>query len=60
MSPRNYGLRPDNRPVYEPPPLRSSVALRVAALVFGVVLLAALIASAFAVAFMAHELVVFL
>jgi hypothetical protein len=60
MSPRNYGLRPDNRPVYEPPPYGSSAVLRVATLMVGCLLLAALIASAFAVAFMAHELVVFL
>ncbi len=54
MNQRNYGLRPDNRPTYEPPPLRSSVALRVAALVFGGILFAALIASAFLVAHVLH------
>jgi hypothetical protein len=54
MNQRNYGLKPDNRPTYEPPPLRPSVVLRVAALVFGVVLLAALIASAFLVAHVLH------
>ena len=54
MTPRNYGLRPDSRRTYEPAPLRPSVALRVAALVFGGVLLAALIASAFAVAYLLH------
>ena len=54
MTQRNYGLRPDNRPTYEPPPLRPSVALRVAALVFGGVVFAALIASAFLVAHVLH------
>ena len=54
MTPRNYGLRTDNRPVYEPPPLRPSVALRVAALVFGGIVFAALIASAFLVAHVLH------
>ena len=54
MTPRNYGLRPDNRRTYEPAPLRPSVALRVAALVFGGVVFAALIASAFLVAHVLH------
>jgi len=54
MTPRNYGLKPDNRPVYEPPPPRLSVALRVAALVFGGVVFAALIASAYALAYLLH------
>jgi hypothetical protein len=54
MTQRNYGLRPDNRRTYEPPPLRPSVALRVAALVFGGVVFAALIASAFALAYLLH------
>ena len=54
MTPRNYGLRPDNRRAYEPAPLRPSVALRVAALVFGGVVFAALIASAFALAYLLH------
>ena len=57
MNQRNYGLRPDNRPTYEPPPLRPSVALRVAALVFGGVVFAALIASAFLVAHLLHAVV---
>ena len=51
MNQRNYGLRPDNRPTYEPAPLRPSIALRVAVLVFGGVVFAALVASAFAAAF---------
>ena len=51
MNQRNYGLRPDNRPTYEPAPLRPSIALRVAALLFGGVVFAALVASAFAAAF---------
>ena len=57
MNQRNYGLRPDNRPTYEPPPRRPSVALRVAALVFGGVVFAALIASAFLVAHLLHAVV---
>jgi hypothetical protein len=54
MNERNYGLRPDNRRAYEPPPLRPSVVLRVAAVLFGGILFAALIASAFAVAYLLH------
>jgi len=54
MTPRNYGLRPDNRRAYEPPPLRPSVVLRVAAVLFGGILFAALIASAFLVAHVLH------
>ena len=54
MTPRNYGLKPDNRRTYEPPPLRPSVALRVAAVLFGGILFAALIASAFLVAHVLH------
>jgi hypothetical protein len=56
MVQRNYGLRHDNRPTYEPPPLRPSVALRVAAVLFGGVVFAALIASAFLVAHVLHVL----
>ena len=54
MNQRNYGLKPDNRRTYEPPPLRPSAALRVAAVLFGGVVFAALIASAFAVAYFLH------
>ena len=54
MVQRNYGLRPDNRRAYEPPPLRPSVALRVAAVLFGGVVFAALIASAYALAYLLH------
>ena len=54
MTQRNYGLRPDNRRAYEPPPLRPSVVLRVAAVLFGGILFAALIASAFLVAHVLH------
>lgn len=54
MNQRNYGLRSDNRRVYEPPPLRPSVVLRVAAVLFGGILFAALIASAFLVAHVLH------
>ena len=54
MNQRNYGLRPDNRRTYEPLPLRPSVALRVAAVLFGGILFAALIASAFLVAHVLH------
>ena len=54
MNQRNYGLKPDNRRTYEPPPLRPSVALRVAAVLFGGVVFAALVAFAFAVAYLLH------
>jgi len=50
MNQRNYGLKPDNRRIYEPPPSRPSVA----AVLFGGVLLAALIASASALAYILH------
>ena len=54
MNQRNYGLKPDNRRAYEPPPYRPNVALRAAAVLFGGILFAALIASAFLVAHVLH------
>jgi len=52
MVKRNFGLRP----LYEPPPLRAPLWLRILSTALGAVMLLALIASAFIAAHALHAL----
>ena len=54
MTPRNYGLRPDNRPVYEPPPERPDWWGRVMMAFSSAVTLAGIMVLAWAVACLLH------
>ena len=52
MTHRNHGIRP----VYEPPPLRAPLWLRILSTALGAAMLGAVIASAFLVAHALHAL----
>jgi hypothetical protein len=54
MTTRNYGLRPDNQPAYEPPPERPDWWGRIAIAFSSAVTLAGILAMAWGVAYFLH------